>query len=100
MPGSMLFGSVAHPAGRPSWGTMVSFLLQTFAVALSLLAPLLRTDALPRLRLAQPVTRAPLLADTPPERRPAAPSRGGIPGVTFYRGTHSTATHDLQEPCK
>lgn len=86
MPGSMLFGSVAHRAGRPSWATMVSFLLQTFAVALSLLAPLLRTDALPRLRLAQPISRATLLADTPPERRPAAPSRGGIPDVTFYRG--------------
>jgi len=86
MPGSMLFGSVAHPAGHPSWATMVSFLLQTFAVALSLLAPLLRTDALPRLRVAQPVPRATLLADTPPQRRPAAPSPGGISVVTSYAG--------------
>jgi len=86
MPGSMLFGSVAHPAGHPSWATMVSFLLQTFAVALSLLAPLLRTDALPRLRVAQSVPRAILLADTPPQRRPAAPSPGGISVVTSYAG--------------
>jgi protein TonB len=86
MPGSMFFGPVGHPAGRRSWTTLVSFLLQAAAVAVVLLAPLLRTDALPWLRVAQPVPRATLLA-APPERRPAAaPSPGGISAVTFYAG--------------
>jgi periplasmic protein TonB len=86
MPGSMLFEPVAHPTGRRSCITIVSFLSQTLAVAVALLSPLLRTDALPRLRVAQPAPRATLLTEMPPERRPAAPSRAGISAVTSYAG--------------